>query len=124
MASRSSSTTKSTTAAKDADTPVKPDLEVVTEKSAADLVTSELKKPELLRLVADRADLNKNKVKPVVEAMLEVLGEALAEGRELNLKPFGKIKINRQKDVGNARVTVAKIRQSKDGGESGGSDES
>ena len=74
---------------------------------------------QLLQLVADRVDLNKNKVKPVVEAMLEVLGEALAEGRELNLKPLGKVKINRQKEVGNARVTVAKIRQSKDDDTSG-----
>jgi len=113
MASRSTTSSKPTAAAKDDAAPAKPDLEVVTEKTAAEIVSVELKKQELLQMVADRAELNKNKVKPVVEAMLEVLGEALAEGRELNLKPFGKVKINRQKDVGNARVTVAKIRQSK-----------
>lgn len=119
MASRSTTSPKSKSAATAPAAPAKADLDVVTETTAAEIVSTELKKQELLQLVADRADLNKNKVKPVVEAMLEVLGEALAEGRELNLKPLGKVKINRQKEVGNARVTVAKIRQSKDDDTSG-----
>ncbi|WP_170067245.1 HU family DNA-binding protein [Roseovarius confluentis] len=113
MASRSTASTKSGASTKETDPAAKPELELVTETSGADILSTELKKQELFQLVAERADLNRNKVKPVVEAMLEVLGEALAEGRELNLKPFGKVKINRQKDVGNARVTVAKIRQAK-----------
>ncbi|MEO1140716.1 MAG: HU family DNA-binding protein [Pseudomonadota bacterium] len=80
----------------------------------ATAVTSpELKKRELFELVSARADMPKNKVKPVVEAMMEVLGEAIADGRELNLQPFGKLKVQRTKDLGNARVVVAKIRQSK-----------
>ncbi|WP_082630998.1 HU family DNA-binding protein [Roseovarius atlanticus] len=116
MASRSTASSKSDASTKETAARAKPDLEVVTETSGADILSTELKKSELFQLVADRADLNKNKVKPVVEAMLEVLGEALAEGRELNLKPFGKVKINRQKDTGNARVTVAKIRQPKSNG--------
>ncbi|WP_135504716.1 HU family DNA-binding protein [Roseovarius aestuariivivens] len=91
-----------------------PDPGVVTE-TKPDGAASDLKKRELLQLVADRCDMNKNQVKPVVEAMMEVLGEAIAEGRELNLEPFGKLKQQRTKDTPNARVTVVKIRQKKPG---------
>ena len=45
--------------------------------------------------------------------MIDILGEAIADGRELNLQPFGKIKQQRTKDTPNARITVAKIRQNK-----------
>lgn len=99
----------------------KPELEVVSEKTAAQIASPVLKKRELMQLVAARAELGNNKVKPVMEAMLAVLGEAIAEGRELNLPPFGRVKINRQKDTGPALVTVTKIRQVKSSGESGDS---
>lgn len=75
----------------------------------------ELKKQELIDKVLGKGDIKKKYAKPVVEAVLEVLGEALAEGRELNLPPMGKIKINRVRDVANAKIIVAKIRQSKPG---------
>lgn len=74
----------------------------------------ELKKQELIEKVVRLSEVKKKDAKPVVEAMLQVLGEALAEGRELNLKPLGKVKLNRTKEMPNARVIVAKIRQSKD----------
>lgn len=79
----------------------------------------ELKKQELIAKVIERADIKKKYAKPVVEAVIEVLGEALAEGRELNLQPFGKLKLNRTKDTPNARVIVAKIRQAKSAPETG-----
>ena len=73
----------------------------------------ELKKQELIALVVERSDVAKKHAKPVIEAMLAVLGEALAEGRELNLQPLGKVKHNRIKDTPRARVIVTKIRQPK-----------
>ena len=76
----------------------------------------EMKKQELLQKVLTRSGIKKKDAKPVVEAMLEVLGEALANGRELNLQPLGKIKMNRIKEMDRARVIVAKIRQSKNHG--------
>ncbi len=117
MASRSTTKTPDNTGDATGDTPAKtkpakPALDLVTETAGAAIASPDLKKSELIQLVAERANLRNNKVKPVVEAMLEVLGEAIQDGRELNLNPFGKVKINRQKDTGNARVTVAKIRQS------------
>lgn len=70
-----------------------------------------LKKQELIAQVVERSEVPKKHAKPVVEAMLAVLGEALGEGRELNLKPMGKVKRKRLKDTGKARVIVANIRQ-------------
>ena len=76
----------------------------------------ELKRQELLALVVKRAGTKKKLAKPVVEAVLAVLGEALAEGRDLNLAPLGKIRINRARDLDNGRVLVARIRQGAGGG--------
>lgn len=85
---------------------------VVTENPAAD-ASPELKKQELLDKVVTRTDVKKKLAKLVVEAVLEILGEALGEGRELNLQPLGKVKQNRTKDTADARIIIAKIRQSK-----------
>ncbi len=85
---------------------------MLAEEPAGDAGT-EMKKQELLDKVLARADTRKKFARPVVDAVLEVLGEALAEGRELNLPPLGRIKLNRVKDMPNARVIVAKIRQAK-----------
>ncbi len=79
-----------------------------------------LKKQELINLVVERSDVAKKHAKPVIEAMLAVLGDALAEGRELNLQPMGKVKRKRVKDTDNARVIVANIRQPKSAGASAG----
>lgn len=72
---------------------------------------SELKKKELIDLVVARSGGKKRDVKPAVEATLAVLGEMLAEGRDLNLHPMGKLKVTRTKRTENARVLVARIRQ-------------
>lgn len=88
---------------------------VVTETKAV-VAPSELKKKELLDVVVERSGVRKKFAKPVVEAMIDVLGEALAEGREINLQPFGKLKQQRTKDTSNAQIIVAKICQSKAAG--------
>ncbi len=72
-----------------------------------------LKKQELIAQVVARSDVAKKYAKPVIEAMLAVLGDALSEGRDLNLQPMGKIKRKRVKDTEKARIIVANIRQSK-----------
>lgn len=76
----------------------------------------ELKKKELIEAVVERSGVRKKYAKPAVEAMIDILGEAIAEGRELNLQPLGKITRKRTKDTTNARVTMARIRQSKHAG--------
>ncbi|MGR3615998.1 MAG: HU family DNA-binding protein [Paracoccaceae bacterium] len=72
----------------------------------------DLRKKELLDMVVERSDVKKKYAKPAVEAALAILGECIAEGRELNLPPLGKLRINRSTEHHNGRVTVCKIRQS------------
>lgn len=71
----------------------------------------ELKKPELIRRVVNASGIKKKTVKPVVEAMLKELGDALTNGETMNLQPFGKVQINRTKDKDNGEVLIVKIRR-------------
>ena len=73
----------------------------------------ELKKKELVDMVVVRSGIKKKDAKPVVEAMLVVLGETIAAGREWNLQPLGKLRINRAEIKDNGRVIICKLRQSK-----------
>lgn len=73
---------------------------------------ADLKKKELVDLVVEKSGIKKKDAKPVVEAMLAVLGETIAAGRELNLQPLGKLRINRAEEKSNGRVIVCKLRQS------------
>ena len=120
-----SSTPKKATSAKPARAATKPAPGSAAAKTAPDVVpdttptvvtSTELKKRELIDEVVNRSGVRKKFAKPAIEAMIDVLAEAIAEGREVNLQPFGKIKHQRTKDTSNARITVAKIRQSKTAG--------
>ena len=73
----------------------------------------ELKKKELIDLVVEKSAIAKKDAKPVIEAMLAVLGETIAKGREMNLQPLGKVKYNRIKESENARIVILKLRQNK-----------
>lgn len=86
----------------------------VVEKLSPVVMSNELKKKELFDLVVARSGLKKKDVKPVVEAMLGVLGvlgDVLAEQRELNLQPLGKLKVQRAKELPDGRALVLKLRQ-------------
>lgn len=73
-----------------------------------------MKKPELLDAVVARTNLKKRDVKPAVEAALAVLGDALREGTELNLPPLGKLRIVKNKDLGDGvSVMTLKLRTAK-----------
>ncbi len=70
-----------------------------------------LRKKELIERVVARSGIKKKDAKPVIEAMLAVLGEALASGEDLNLQPLGKVMVKRVKEHTNAKVMVTRIRQ-------------
>jgi nucleoid DNA-binding protein len=70
-----------------------------------------LRKQDLVDRVVARSGLKKKDVKPAVEALLEELGLAVSRGEELNLPPFGKLKVTREKETANARVLNCRIRQ-------------
>lgn len=71
-----------------------------------------MRKKELIDLVVEQSGIKKKDAKPVVEAMLAVLGEAVGNGRELNLQPLGKLRINRSVERSNGRIIICKLRQS------------
>ncbi len=71
-----------------------------------------MRKKELIDAVVERSAIKKKDAKPVVDAMLAILGEALADNRELILPPLGRIKVRREKALPNGRVMVVKVRQS------------
>ncbi len=77
-----------------------------------DLKQADLKKRELIDQVVARSGVKKKDAKPVVEAMLAILGETLGSGRDLNLPPMGKLRINRTHDRPGYRVIISKLRQS------------
>ncbi|SFS49190.1 DNA-binding protein [Sulfitobacter marinus] len=72
-----------------------------------------MRKKELIDLVVERSGIKKKDAKPVVEAMLSVLGEALGDSRELNLLPMGKFKVLNEKDLANGKMMRVKVRQVK-----------
>ncbi|QQA41176.1 HU family DNA-binding protein [Pelagovum pacificum] len=77
------------------------------------VVGAELKKKDFIDRVVELSGGKKRDVKPAVEAALAVLGDAIESGEELNLPPLGKVKINREKDLANAKVFICRIRRSK-----------
>ena len=89
-----------------------PDPQVVGEMTPV-VEGPEMKKKELIEAVCARTDVKRKFAKPVIEAMMEVLGEAIAEGRVLNLQPMGKLVSKRSKETANARISVLRVRQSK-----------
>lgn len=120
---KTTTTRKSTTASKTATTPksaatstaksTTPAAPVVVDAPVPVVSGPVMRKKELIDTVVARSGIKKKDAKPVVEAMLDVLGEALGEGRELNLHPMGKIKVKRAKELSNAKVMVARVRQTK-----------
>ena len=104
---RKTSATKKTSSAKSA-----PKAEPVVVSETAPVVSApDLKKVELIDAVVERSGVKKRYAKPAVEAALAILGEALAEGQGLNLRPLGKAKVQRSKEVANAKVLTIRVRQ-------------
>ena len=84
---------------------------VVVSTNAPEETGPALAKKELIETVVLRSGIKKKDAKPVIEAMLAVLGETIAEGRDLNLKPFGKLRINRSESRSNGKVHMCRLRQ-------------
>ena len=73
----------------------------------------EMKKPALVEKAVEMSGVKKRYAKPAIEAALAILGEALKEGRDLNLQPMGKVMAKNSKETGSGKVINARIRQSK-----------
>lgn len=70
-----------------------------------------MRKKELIDAIVQRTGLKKREVRPVVESMLGVVGEALAGGRELVVPPLGKLRIHKKKTTAKKRILFAKLHQ-------------
>lgn len=84
---------------------------VVVAPVAARVTQPALSRKALIEETVLRSGVKKKDAKPVVEAMLAILGETVAAGRDLNLKPFGKLHINRSESRSNGTVHVCRLRQ-------------
>ena len=73
-----------------------------------------LRKKELLDTVALKTGMKRSEVKKVVEATLTTMGLALQDSRDLNLQPFGTVKVNRERKLPDGKVVAARIRQARD----------
>lgn len=107
-AARATTTTRATKTAPKTKAQPSPTLITVSEPVIS---APELKKRDLINLVVERSGIKKKDAKPAVEAALAVLGEALAEGRELNMRPLGKAKVTRMENKSNGQLIVCRIRQ-------------
>ncbi|MFT6168612.1 MAG: hypothetical protein ACJAR9_000723 [Celeribacter sp.] len=72
-----------------------------------------VKKKELIERVSEASGVKKGMTKKVVDAMLKEMGDIMQEGTEMNVPPLGKLSINRQKEIANAFILIAKLRRPK-----------
>lgn len=83
---------------------------VVVTESTPVVSAPSLRKRELVDRAVKRSGLRKKFVKPAVDAFLAELADSLRDDRELTIPPLGKVKIQRSKTLGNAKVMVLKVR--------------
>ena len=81
--------------------------------AGADATVVMLRKKDMLERLTERTGLRKNQIKPVLEAVLAELGDALIKGESLNLPPLGKLTVNRSIAQEKADVVICKLRRAK-----------
>jgi DNA-binding protein len=81
--------------------------------AAAEDVVVMLRKKDMLQRLSERTGMRKNQLKPVMEAVLAELGDALIKGESLNLPPLGKLSVNRSIAQEKADVVICKLRRAK-----------
>jgi nucleoid DNA-binding protein len=78
---------------------------------AAKVIVPLLRKKDLVARVVEALDgKKKGAVKDIVEATLATLGEALQKGEALNLPPFGKARVAKQKGEGAESMLTIRLR--------------
>jgi DNA-binding protein HU-alpha len=70
-----------------------------------------LRLKDLSDRVAELAGARKALVKPVVEATLRLLGEALEAGRALNLPPLGRARVSRSRATAKGAALTVKLKR-------------
>ena len=70
-----------------------------------------LRVKDLVERVSASGDFKKNDVRNIVEATLAELGRALEAGQQLNLPPFGKLRVGKSRDLANGTLITLKLRR-------------
>lgn len=70
-----------------------------------------VRRKEMVARIVATSGLKPNAVKTLLDSVLSEMGNALSAGEGLDLHPFGKITVNRQKTVGNKEILVCKLRR-------------
>ncbi len=70
-----------------------------------------LHKREFLTRVAHQVNVPRAQIREIVEATLEQLGNAIAEGETLALPPFGKARVSRQRTTKGGEVLILRLRR-------------
>lgn len=76
-------------------------------------IVNTLGKRDLIERVVETSGVKKKDAKPVIEAMLRELGDALSRGDTLNLQPFGKGIVKSRKSPENAEIIELRLRRSR-----------
>lgn len=72
-----------------------------------------VRKKEFIARVIERAQTRQKIAKPIIEATLAVLSEALTNSESLNIQPLGQIKVKRIDEGEKATVVHCRVRMSK-----------
>lgn len=70
-----------------------------------------VQKKEFLERVLTASGASRATAKPIIEAVLDQLGQALAAGETLAIPPFGKARVSRHKDVRGSEVITLRLRR-------------
>ena len=73
-----------------------------------------LQKRQLVAHVVRRTGLRSTDIKPVVEATLAELGDAIAAGMTLALPPLGRGRVSRRLDPSGAEIITLRLRRKPD----------
>lgn len=78
---------------------------------AAPAKGSTLRKKDLIDRVVQVSGAKKKDTRDIVEAVLAVLGDALAAGETLALPPFGRARVNKHRDLDSGEMLTVKLRR-------------
>ncbi len=70
-----------------------------------------LHKKEFISRVLAASGRTRSDARPIIEATLEQLGLAFARGETVTLPPFGKARVNRQRDIAGGEVLILRLRR-------------
>ena len=70
-----------------------------------------MQKKEFLDRVVAASGTGRSAARPIIDAVLEQLGEAIAAGETLAIPPFGKARVSRQRDVRGSEIITMRLRR-------------